>query len=399
MVCNSAGSTPTIGPVRNQTESFDWQRATGPLDGARSMPASFYTSPEFYELEREHIFLKHWFFVCREEMLPDAGDYRSVESVGGPVALLRGADGELRAFANFCRHRGSLLLQGEGTMRRVVCPYHAWSYHLDGTLATCPDMQGVAGFDPTENGLVRIRLESWNGFVFLNFDPDAASLIEHLGDLPDRMASHRLDRMRCTWRKTFVPNCNWKLILENAMETYHTGILHRDTVGRQTSRTLETRGGWRCIQVISGRSIATLPGRAPSFPVIEGLDPDALMGTYFTVIQPTCQFAVAQDCLWWLNVTPVSHDRSILEVGGCFPVDVTADPDFQAKAEPYYDRWEKVALEDFGVLEHQQRALGSVLYRPGPLSWRDDEVQALGKWVIDRLPASAFRDRANADGT
>ena len=137
--------------------------------------------------------------------------------------------------------------------------------------------------------------------------------------------------------------------------------------------------------MISGRSIATLGTDQPPFPPIDGLDADARMGTYFTVVFPTVQFAIAQDCLWWLNTIPVSESRTILEVGGCFPEDRLALPDFQARAEPYYDRWERVAREDVGILEKQQRALGSALYRPGPLSWRDDMVQAMGVWVVDRL--------------
>ena len=365
--------------------------ATAPLSQARSMPAGFYTSPEVFALEREHILLRHWFFVCREEQLAGPGDYRAFDTVGGPVVLLRGKDGVLRAFANYCRHRGSLLVEGEGTTKRLICPYHAWSYMTDGTLWGCPDMKDAEGFDRVSNGLVPVRMETWAGFVFLTFNPDSPPLEEHLGDLPQRLASHRLDRMRCTWRLTLEPQCNWKLLLENAMETYHTGIVHKDTVGKQDSRTLDTVGDWLCIQVISGRSIATLPGTAPPFAPIDGLDDDARMGTYFTVIHPTVQFAVAQDCMWWLNVTPVAHDRSVLEVGGCFPEDALADPDFTAKSRPYEERWEAVALEDVGILTKQQRALGSVLYRQGPLSWRDDEVQAIAIWVLDHLPIGSDR--------
>lgn len=361
--------------------------SVAPLKRAKSMPAGFYTAPETFALEREHIFLKHWFFLAREEQLPLPGDYRAFDTPGGPVVLVRGRDETLRCFANYCRHRGSILLEGEGNCgSRIICPYHAWSYLSDGTLYGCPDMQDAEGFDRVENGLVPLKLESWAGFVFASFDPATKPLLEHLGDLPERFASHKLDRMRCTWRITLEPRCNWKLILENSMETYHTGIVHKHTVGAQRSRTLPTRGEWICIQVLSDRSIATLPGAMPPFPPIPDLDEDARRGTYFTVIHPTCQFAVAQDTLWWLNVTPVSHDSCRLEIGGCFPEDARSDPDFEAKALPYYERWEAVGREDVGILEKQQRALASVLYRPGPLSGRDDMVQALGKWVLDRLP-------------
>ena len=362
--------------------------ARRPVNEASSMPAAFYTSPEVFDMEVQHILRKRWIFLCRTEMLAEPGAYRSFDTAGGPVVLVRSDNGELRAFANFCRHRGSILVEGEGSARRFICPYHAWSYTLDGALSTCPDMQQAVDFDRSDNGLIPVRLEIWNGFVFINFDDDATSLLHDLGDLPQRLASHKLDRMVCTWRISIMNECNWKLILENAMESYHTAIVHRETVGRQDSRTLETVGDWKCIQVISGRSIATLPDTPPPFPTIEGLDDDARMGTYFTVLHPACQFAVAQDCMWWLNVTPVAADRTLLEVGGCFPDDVVAEPGFDAKAAPYYDRWEKVAREDVGILERQQRALVSAKYVPGRLSWREDAVQAVSMWVLDQLRAA-----------
>ncbi len=364
----------------------DIAAASAPLERAFSMPAGFYTDPEVFALEREHIHLRQWFFTCREEMLPHPGDYRAFDTVGGPLMLLRGADGVLRAFANYCRHRGSILVEGEGRCRLVMCPYHAWSYELDGALRGCPDMEDAEGLDRAAHGLVPVRMETWNGFVFCTFSDETMPLIDHLGDLPERMASHRLDEMRCTWRIEIPVSCNWKLLLENAMETYHTGIVHKETVGKQTSRTLATRGEWLCIQVISGRSIATLGDAMPPFAPIDGLDDDARMGTYFTVIHPTCQLAVAQDCLWWLNVTPVAHDRSVLEIGGCFPAARLDDPEFEAKAGPYYHRWEAVGREDVGILERQQRALASHVYQPGPLSYRDDEVQNLALWVLRQLP-------------
>ena len=360
--------------------------ATAPLPVARSMPAGFYADPAVFAAERERIFLRDWFFLCREDQLPRLGDYRAFDTPGGPVAALRGQDGVLRVFANFCRHRGSILLEGSGNCGgRLTCPYHGWSYLSDGTLYGCPDMKDADGFDRRENGMVLLESEGWAGFVFARFARGGPGLRDHLGDLPDRLASHRPDEMRCTWTLTLEPRCNWKLILENAMETYHTGVVHKASVGAQQSRTLATQGDWLCIQVISGRSIATLSDTVPPFDPIAGLDAEARKGTYFAVALPAMQFAVAQDCLWWLNVTPISAGQSRLEIGGCFPADRLDLPDFAARAAPYHDRWERVGREDVGILERQQVALGSALYRPGPLSGRDDMVQALGMWVLGRL--------------
>lgn len=360
-------------------------RARAPLSRAHAMPAGFYTSEDIFARERADIFLKQWTFAGRDDETPAPGDYRAIDTVGGPVLLIRGEDGILRAFANFCRHRGALLLQDQGSCGRIVCPYHAWSYFTDGRLYGCPDMADAEGFDRVENGLVPVRMEIWAGFIFLCFDAKAPPLVATLGDLPDRMASHKLDQMRCTWKIRLDCACNWKSILENAMETYHTGTVHRASVGAQTSRSIETRGDWLCIQVLSGRSIATLPGAPPSFPQIDGLDEDAQKGTYFTVVHPTTQFAIAQDCMWWLSVLPQAAGRTVLEIGGCFPERLIDAPDFAERARPYYQRWEEVGREDIGVLEGQQKALGSVLYRPGPLSVREDQVHAIGLWVLDRL--------------
>jgi phenylpropionate dioxygenase-like ring-hydroxylating dioxygenase large terminal subunit len=360
--------------------------ALAPLARARSMPAGFYTDPAIFAAERERIFLKDWFFLAREDQLPANGDYRAFDTPGGPILLVRGQDGRLRCFANYCRHRGSLLLQGSGNCgARIMCPYHAWSYFSDGRLYGCPDMKDAEGFDRTENGLVPLRSDTWAGFVFASFNPDPVPLMTHLGDLPERFGSHRLDRMRCVWTITLPVACNWKLILENAMETYHTGVVHRDTVGAQTQRPIPTKGDWLCMQVMSTRSIGTMNATVPPLPQIAGLDDDAKQGTYFSVIHPTVQFAVSQDCMWWLNVTPVSESRSVLEVGGCFPESHLGLPGFDHHRGLYEDRWEKVAREDMGVLENQQKALGSALFRPGPLSGRDDMVQSVGRRTVERL--------------
>src|SRR5579885_1752421 len=190
------------------------KRCSAPISAeARSLPAAAYTSPEFFQAEMEHVHRRSWFFIGRAEEVPSPGD--------------------LRAFANTCRHRGSRLLEGSGNRRAIVCPYHGWGYRLDGSLAGAPDMEGVKGFRASEQGLVPIRLALWQGFVFLTLDEGAPPLVEVLGNLPEVFGSHRLEEMVCTWRADLDARCNWKLLVENAMESYHTGYIHATTVGAQ----------------------------------------------------------------------------------------------------------------------------------------------------------------------
>src|SRR5262249_6786438 len=142
--------------------------------------------------------------------------------VGESVIVLRDLGGTIRAFANSCRHRGTRLLSGKGSCRAIACPYHSWVYRLDGTLIGAAGMEKTLGFDRAEYGLVPIRIESWAGFLFVNFDEGAAPLATQLGDLPQRFASYNLAEMVCTRRKEYDLACNWKIYLENAMEEYHT---------------------------------------------------------------------------------------------------------------------------------------------------------------------------------
>ena len=195
--------------------------------------------------------------------------------------------------------------------------------------------------------------------------------------------------MVVTWRKDIEARCNWKLLVENAMESYHTGTVHAATVGAQKSVSFSGVGEWMGMQVLSKSSIAVMNGDEPPFQPIEGLSDQAKQGTFFMFLHPTTQFCCAQDCMWWLTVRPVAADRTVLSIGGCFPRKTVEQPTFEADAAPYYKRWESVALEDVGVLEKLQTALHSRLFQPGPLSWRDDLVHTFDQWVIDRMPEAA----------
>lgn len=368
-----------------------------PLGEAMSAPPAMYTDDAVFRTEVEYIHLKTWFFAGRTEELPNPGDYNTLETVGGPVVVVRDHDGALKAFANVCRHRGSILLAGRGCVSNITCPYHGWTYALDGTLVAAPGMREVPKFEKLPYGLRGLRLEVWEGAIFLNYDDNSPGLATYLGNLPDLLGSHRFSEMVKTWEIKIEAACNWKLLVENAMETFHTGVVHAATVGAQQSLSFQTIGEWLCIQVLASRSIAVLDG-VPPFPPIADLSEQARKGTFFTLIHPTTQFACAQDCIWWLAVRPVAVDRSVLSLGGCFPGAYTKYPDFEARAAPYYARWEAVAREDVATLELQQRGLSSRLATPGPLSWRDDMVLAINRWVMARLPTGLVEGLYRSNG-
>ena len=363
-----------------------------PLGEAETLPADCYTSEAFFRREVAEIFMKEWNFVGRAERLPNPGDYVAFEFVGVPVVIVRGADGEIRAFANSCRHRGAKIAQGEGNCRALVCPYHSWTYDLDGRLKAAPEMDLAVGFDPADYGLVPLRLESWAGFLFLNFDPHAESLASFLGDLPDLLQSYRYDKMRCTRRQVYDLACNWKIYVENAMESYHVPTVHMKTLQRQrrdhNPPILAERGQYCGLFTRHKGSRALLPGMQ-GFPYIPTLEGDAAEGTYYILIYPSTMLGCTYDTMWWLELQPESAGRCRLIVGSCFPEETVARPDFEDLAQNYYKRWDISIAEDNEISELQQVGLASPFVKPGRFSHMEPLVHAIDNWVLDRVVGRA----------
>ncbi len=166
-----------------------------PLDEAETMPPWVYTSEEFYRREVDRIFMKEWNFMGHVDQLPNPSDYKALEFTGVPFIICRDESGELRAFANSCRHRGAMVASGSGNAKEFMCPYHGWCYGLDGRLTATVDMDATKDFRNADYGLIPIAIDTWGGFIFVNFDRDCESLADYLGDLPDNLASHRLEDM------------------------------------------------------------------------------------------------------------------------------------------------------------------------------------------------------------
>jgi phenylpropionate dioxygenase-like ring-hydroxylating dioxygenase large terminal subunit len=194
----------------------------------RTLPWSWYTDPTVLRLEQERIFRRSWQYVARREEILEPGSFLATRVADVPIVLVRDEEGTLRAFLNICRHRGSLVCEGSGKRATLQCPYHAWTYGLDGRLVAAPRLSREGVADTSDLGLVEAQVDTWGPLVFVNPDPDAAPLLDFLGDLPERVrdAGVDLDALRFDRRAEWEVNANWKISAENFLECYHCSVAH-----------------------------------------------------------------------------------------------------------------------------------------------------------------------------
>ena len=351
-----------------------------PLAQASTLPPLAYTSNAFFAQEQQACFDGSWVFAGTADEWPNRGAYRTQSTPFGSVLVVRGEDDVLRALLNACRHRGSALAQGTGTCEALVCPYHAWRYALDGRLLAAPAMRDTAGFDLEANRLLALRVEQFGDLVFFCNDANAQPLAHWLGNLPDTFARYRDTAWRCVRRVEFDVACNWKLLLENALEAYHTGTVHRDTLGRQSSSPIDAQGQWCGLWVPSKQSIAVLPGAPAPFPEV-----DDRQATAFTLVYPNTQLVFAKDCMWWLQVLPVDVEHSKLVLGSCFPESTTALAHFDSAVMDYYQRWDLATPEDNHIVELQQVGQQAAARPAGRFASEEFAVHAFSNWIIERM--------------
>jgi choline monooxygenase len=220
--------------------------ASSPLAEASTIPGPWYTDPRIAEIERQAVFGRTWQAVGRLDQVASAGRYFTAEVAGEPVLVARGADGVLRAFYNVCRHHATAVAwdaAGEATNFR--CPYHGWTYGLDGALKGMTEFEGVCNFDRAANGLVPIRVETWEQFVFVSLDPQAPSLHDSLGELAARATPLRFDTLNFVERRVYTLKCNWKVYVDNYLDGgYHVPHMHKglNSVLEYTHYTIENEG-------------------------------------------------------------------------------------------------------------------------------------------------------------
>ena len=196
---------------------------------SHSINSRCYTEAKFLDIERKQIFHRSWQFLCHEEKLSEPGSYASMNIEGQSVVAIRNRDGKLAAFYNVCKHRGHELLFGEGKVKRVTCPYHAWTYDLDGALVTAPRSEHLENFNQKEICLDRVQIEVFCHLVFINLDPEAAPLAQQSGNLASEIMQYAPDLASLTFahRLTYRIKANWKSVVDNFLECYHCPVAHK----------------------------------------------------------------------------------------------------------------------------------------------------------------------------
>lgn len=358
------------------------------LNEARHLPGFYYTSQEIFRREMETIFMREWLCVGRVEEFENVGDYHALRIAGEPIVVCRGSDNRLRAFRNLCQHRGVEVAVGQGNAKRFICRYHAWTYGIDGKLTGAPHNTEVSGYDFKNCGLPPLNLDTWGGYIFVNFDPNCRSLADCLDQdgVREFAAFLQPENTRTSDKFEFEVPCNWKFVPENLMDMYHVGVIHKTSFGAHFPvndfRYNLTGHGYNAAY----ESLTMAPNGVTLFgamPWLEGKVTDKFACT--TWIRPTMNLFGRHDLIQPWVATPIDVNRTHITIYTQLPTAFFDSPGFAEKNKIYADFIRLVATEDEAMLESLQTGASSRGYVPGPTVNLERAIHHLLNYYLDVL--------------
>ncbi len=375
------------------------------LDGGgvleTTLPSSWYLQQDVFELERQHIFFREWICVGREEQVAEPGDHQVLDIYGESVLLLRNGEGQLRAFYNVCMHRGAQLcpigeqeysndrvpLRG-GVIggRSIICPYHAWTYDLDGQLQRAPHMTEDMGFRVEDVHLHGVACESWGGFVFVHLGPTEAPLFEeHIAASAKIFERYPLADLRIGASHHYSVNANWKVLCENYNECYHCGPVHPELC--KLVPAFKEGGGndldWnRGIPHRDGAVTFTESGTTSrrTFP---GLNEDEQVRHKGHLLYPNMFISAASDHVAVFILRAQSADRTLIDCHFLFETHELNKPEFDAADAA--DFWHLVNRQDWTICERVQAGMGARVHHRGIFSPMEHWNLDIRRYVTERI--------------
>jgi glycine betaine catabolism A len=352
-----------------------------------TLPARYYTDPEIFRRELESFYFGRWICAGRASSIPNSGDYFLFELANESVIVLRDTSGEVRAFYNVCRHRGSRMCtehQGSFSSRRITCPYHAWSYGLDGALLGAPHAERP-GFSASDYPLHSIHTEVWEGNVFLHFGRPEQSVAEMLAPVSKKFANWRMAELRTYRRIVYEVKANWKLVILNYNECLHCPFVHpelnplTDYLGADNDPPNPAYiGGVMFLR--NGVETMSFQGSRNGRACIPGLTEEQHKWAAFYSIYPNLLLAPHPDYLLTHTLRPKAADCTEIVCELHFHPDEMARPGFHA--EDAGDFWDLINRQDWRIVELSQAGISSRAYTPGPYTRREDLLRAFDLDVL-----------------
>ena len=383
-------------------QQFQREFAPSTLDvgHAITMPPYVYTSPVFFEFEKEAVFSHDWLCLGRQEEIPEPGDYFTVQVNDEPLIVVRGADREIRVLSNVCRHRAAVVARGSGNCgRSFQCHYHWWRYDLTGQLIAAPEMDQTPDFDLSSQCLPRLAVEVWNGFVFANFDASPEPLSPKLARLEELMRNYHVEAM-----VTMPPqildhvSCNWKVMVENFIESYHSSRLHKGPHDFAPSSAAVFDREWLDDSAaIYGWTPTTHPdpgfnatGHA-LFPPIETLTPEERQKVMFALVPPLLMLGIGPDHVFWFLGLPKSPDAISLRMAYCFPPSTLDHGEFDLRYEMAVRGVEVFNRNDLLANEGVQVGLHSSFAPRSRYAHQEARLAQFNRWLVRRYESAAER--------
>jgi phenylpropionate dioxygenase-like ring-hydroxylating dioxygenase large terminal subunit len=366
-------------PVRELVENVSI-----PFERARAMPRGVYTSEDFLKAELEDVFARDWVSVGRASGLKEPGDYIAYELAGRPIVVLRDGEGRLRAFSNVCRHRMSTIVEGRGSARALVCPYHGWTYNLDGSLRAAPAMGRNEAFCKDDYRLKPVRCEEWLGWIMVTLNPDAPPAAEELAEVEALVEDFDMGSYVETFRETHRWDTNWKVLAENFMESYHLPVCHAGTIGGLSRlEDMVCPPGRRMFNyhtILKDDSLKI----ALAHPNNTRLKGDRRRTTFLLAVYPSLLVTLTPGYFWYLSLHPHGVGQVDIVFGGGMSPDYVNAPEAQESLTQVKRLLDKVNVEDRGCTEAVYRGLCSSLAEPGHLSHLERPNFDFAQYLADR---------------
>jgi phenylpropionate dioxygenase-like ring-hydroxylating dioxygenase large terminal subunit len=339
-----------------------------PFAKARAMPPEVYTSDEFLKRELSDVFARDWVCVGRASALPNTGDYITYELAGQPIFVIRDRDGRLRAMSNVCLHRMSTILTGTGNKRTIVCPYHAWTYNLDGSLRGAPAMSLNEGFCKESYQLPQVRCEEWLGWIMVTLNQHAEQVSSQLADVEALIDDFGMEAYVETFHETHIWDTNWKILAENFMESYHLPVCHAGTIGG-----LSKLEEMLCPPGLAAFNYHTILKDdtlkiALAHPDNTRMKGDRRRTTFLLAIYPSLLITLTPGYFWYLSLHPHGVGQVHITFGGGMSPDYVNSDQAQEHFKQLKVLLDEVNVEDRGCTEKVYRGVCAGLSKPGHLS-------------------------------